>query len=93
MIAAVFSKLRLHCRGAALAWALVSVLVAVPALAVDGTWTATTSGSWQITGNWLGGIVGTGSAGIATFAPDITSDVTVTNNQSDAAPNLVPAEL
>jgi fibronectin-binding autotransporter adhesin len=89
MIAAVFSKLRLHCRGAALAWALVSVLVAVPALAVDGTWTATTSGSWQITGNWLGGIVGTGSAGIATFAPDITSDVTVTNNQSRSIGTMV----
>ena len=59
------------------------------ALAVDGTWTATTSGSWQITSNWSGGIVGTGSAGIATFAPDITSDVTVTNNQSRAIGSMV----
>jgi fibronectin-binding autotransporter adhesin len=51
------------------------------ALAQNGTWTSTTSGSWQIPSNWSGGIVGTGSANTATFAPDITSDVTVTNNQ------------
>ena len=70
---------------------LAVAVVAVPrvALAVDGTWTATTSGSWQITSNWAGGIVGTGSAGIATFAPDITSDVTVTNNQSRAIGSMV----
>ena len=65
--------------------AMVAVLVAMAncgdALAQNGTWTATTSGSWQITSNWSGGIVGTGSANTATFAPDITSDVTVTNNQ------------
>ena len=64
---------------------MVAVLVAMAncgdALAQNGTWTATTSGSWQITSNWSGGIVGTGSANTATFAPDITSDVTVTNNQ------------
>jgi fibronectin-binding autotransporter adhesin len=70
---------------------LAVAVVAVPrvALAVDGTWTATTSGSWQITSNWLGAIVGTGSAGIATFAPDITSDVTVTNNQSRTIGSMV----
>jgi len=64
---------------------MVAVLLAMAncgdALAQNGTWTSTTSGSWQITSNWSGGIVGTGSANTATFAPDITSDVTVTNNQ------------
>ena len=61
---------------------LAVAVVAVPrvALAVNGTWTATTSGTWGTTSNWSGGIIGTGSAGIATFAPDIASDVTVTNN-------------
>jgi fibronectin-binding autotransporter adhesin len=59
------------------------------ALAVDGTWTATTSGTWGTTSNWSGGIVGTGTAGIATFAPDITSDVTVTNNQSRLIGSMV----
>ncbi len=89
MITAVFSQLRLHCRGAALAWALVSVLATAPALAQNGTWTSTTNGAWNITSNWSGGIVGTGSANTATFAPDITSDVTVTNNQSRAIGTMV----
>jgi fibronectin-binding autotransporter adhesin len=72
---------------------MVAVLVAMAncgnALAVDGTWTATTSGTWGTTSNWSGGIVGTGTAGIATFAPDITSDVTVTNNQSRLIGSMV----
>ncbi len=65
----------------AVAGVVLSALSASPSLAQNGTWTSTTSGSWQITSNWLSGIVGTGSANTATFAPDITSDVTVTNNQ------------
>jgi len=70
---------------------LAVAVVAVPrvALAVDGTWTATTSGTWGTTSNWSGGIVGTGTAGIATFAPDVTSDVTVTNNQSRLIGSMV----
>ncbi len=70
---------------------LAVAVVAVPrvALAVDGTWTATTSGTWGTTSNWSGGIIGTGTAGIATFAPDITSDVTVTNNQQRLIGSMV----
>ncbi|MFM9023944.1 MAG: beta strand repeat-containing protein, partial [Planctomycetaceae bacterium] len=59
------------------------------AVALDGTWTATTSGTWGTTTNWQGGIVGTGTGFTATFAPDITSDVTVTNNQQRAIGSLV----
>jgi len=70
---------------------LAVAVVAVPrvALAVNGTWTATTSGTWGTTSNWSGGIIGTGSAGIATFAPDIASDVTVTNNQTRTIGSMV----
>jgi fibronectin-binding autotransporter adhesin len=59
------------------------------ALAQNGTWTATTSGTWGTTSNWSGGIIGTGLANTATFAPDITSDVTVTNNQQRLIGSMV----
>ncbi|MFM7206067.1 MAG: beta strand repeat-containing protein [Planctomycetaceae bacterium] len=59
------------------------------ALAASGTWTATTSGSWNTTSNWSGGTIGTGTAFTATFGPDIGSDVTVTNDQQRAIGTLV----
>lgn len=59
------------------------------AAAASGTWTSTTSGSWTDIGNWAGGIVGTGTGFTATFAPDIVSDVTVTNNQQRTIGSLV----
>ena len=70
---------------------LAVAFVAVPrvASAIDGTWTSTTSGTWGTASNWLGNIIGTGSAGIATFGSDIASDVTVTNNQSRTIGSMV----
>ncbi|MBU6222023.1 MAG: autotransporter-associated beta strand repeat-containing protein [Planctomycetes bacterium] len=59
------------------------------AAGASGTWTATTSGSWTDTTNWAGGIVGTGTGFTATFAPDILTDVTVTNNAQRAIGSLV----
>jgi len=70
---------------------LAIVVASVPrgAAAANGTWTATTSGSWTDVGNWAGGIVGTGTGFTATFAPDITSNLTVTNNAQRAIGSLV----
>ena len=59
------------------------------AAAASGTWTSTTSGSWTTTSNWAGGIVGSGTGFTAWFAPDITSDVTVTNNQQRTIGGLI----
>jgi fibronectin-binding autotransporter adhesin len=55
-----------------------AVLICGSALAVDGSWSATTSGSWSDPLNWEGGTIANGLGFTATFASDITSDVTVT---------------
>jgi fibronectin-binding autotransporter adhesin len=57
--------------------------------AADGTWTATTSGSWGTAGNWLNNTIGTGTGSTATFGADIASDVIVTNNQQRAIGSLI----
>ncbi|HEV2971100.1 MAG TPA: autotransporter-associated beta strand repeat-containing protein [Pirellulales bacterium] len=53
--------------------------MARPALAVNGTWTNTTSGGlWSTTTNWSGGVVANGTDGIADFSTiNITADDTV----------------
>lgn len=58
--------------------ALASLLLATPVLAASGSWSATTSGTWSDAANWTDGTIADGLGFIATFASDITSDVTVT---------------
>jgi len=70
---------------AALVTALLGASLAGPALAFDGSWTATTSGNWNTSGNWSGGTIATGSGFTATFANNITSNIDVNN---DATRNL-----
>ncbi|MFM8414811.1 MAG: autotransporter-associated beta strand repeat-containing protein [Planctomycetota bacterium] len=47
-------------------------------LAASGSWSATVSGNWSNSANWSGGTIADGVGFTATFANDITSDVTVT---------------
>ncbi|MFM7206820.1 MAG: beta strand repeat-containing protein, partial [Planctomycetaceae bacterium] len=70
--------------------AVLVALSAGPVLAqANGTWTATTSGTWGTASNWLNNIIGTGTGFTATFGPDIASDVTVTNNAQRAVGAIV----
>ena len=62
----------------AIAFALALTLVAGPVLADSGSWSATTSGTWGDPANWDGGTVADGAGFTATFASDISSEVTVT---------------
>jgi fibronectin-binding autotransporter adhesin len=57
--------------------ALLGLATCGEAVAVSGSWTATTSGTWSIAGNWSGGTIATGSGFTATFANNITSNVDV----------------
>jgi fibronectin-binding autotransporter adhesin len=64
-------------RLSSLAAGVAVALICGSALAVDGSWSATTSGSWSDPLNWEGGTIASGSGSTATFATDITSDVAV----------------
>ncbi|MFM8413560.1 MAG: beta strand repeat-containing protein, partial [Planctomycetota bacterium] len=62
----------------ALTLATVVAVLAGPALAASGSWSATTSGNWSDAANWDGGTIADGVGFSATFASDIASNVTVT---------------
>jgi len=58
---------------------VVMAFIAQSLLAVDGTWTGLSGGSWTNTANWASGVVADGSAGIADFSTlNITANTYVT---------------
>jgi len=59
------------------ALATVVACLAHPAMAASGSWSATTSGNWGDSANWLNGTVADGDGSTATFATDIVTDVAV----------------
>lgn len=92
MMSAVFLHILRHDRGAAWALAVILALAAGPALGqANGTWSAAavSGASWGTASNWVGNTIGTGTGFTATFAPDIASDFTVTNNAQRALGSLV----